>query len=90
MRPDELDFRVATPVNVRSETDRDSMGNRVSSWIVRLPIGLADPLQQLDEVVLNTRSIKESKQALGAEVIASLVNAYRYEKLLESRARCPD
>ena len=39
------------------------MGNHVSSWLVRLPLGREDPLTQLREIHALTKQLKESDQA---------------------------
>jgi WS/DGAT/MGAT family acyltransferase len=67
--PARLDFRVATPVSVRSEEERGQLGNRVSSWIIALPIGEGDPKKQLDVIRKKTQELKESRQALGVEMM---------------------
>jgi WS/DGAT/MGAT family acyltransferase len=72
LRPERLDFRVSAPVNVRKEGDPGRLGNRVSSWIVRLPLGEADPLAQLREIHATTSVLKESNQAGGVELITRL------------------
>ena len=36
--PESVDFRVSAPVSVRSEEERGQLGNRVSSWILPLPL----------------------------------------------------
>jgi WS/DGAT/MGAT family acyltransferase len=72
MRPQEVDFRVSAPVNVRRDDERDRMGNQVSSWIIRLPLGLADPREQLDEIRRVTRELKESQQAVGVEMMMKM------------------
>jgi hypothetical protein len=41
----------------------------VSSWIIPLPIGLATPREQLDAIHVQTRELKESRQALGVELM---------------------
>jgi len=68
LRPEELDFRVSAPVNVRGPADRERLGNHVSSWIVRLPVGLRDPLEQLRVLHETTQALKDSNQALGVEM----------------------
>jgi hypothetical protein len=50
IRPEEIEFRVAVPVSVRRENERDRMSNRVSAWSIRLPIEHSDPLQQLEAI----------------------------------------
>jgi len=72
LRPERLDFRVSAPVNVRRDGDPERLGNRVSSWIVRLPLGEADPLAQLRAIHATTAALKESNQAAGVELITRL------------------
>ena len=49
-----LDFRVIAPVSVRRDEEKGKMGNRVSSWIVRLPIDQEDPLARLEAIHATT------------------------------------
>jgi WS/DGAT/MGAT family acyltransferase len=67
--PTRIDFRVSAPVSVRRDAERGTMGNRVSSWIVRLPIEHEDPREQIEAVSLSTRALKDSQQALGVDMI---------------------
>jgi len=71
-RPEDLDFRVATPVDVRASRDRGRLGNKVSSWIVPLPVGEADPLAQLDAIHRTTQRMKQSRQAEVVELVTAL------------------
>ncbi len=64
-----LDFRVAAPVSVRSEDERGTMGNRVSQWIVDIPVGEPDPLERLRVIQEQTSELKSSGQAVGADVL---------------------
>ncbi len=66
---DEIEFRVMTPVSVRSDSERGALGNRVSAWILPLPISEADPRAQLAKITEETAELKESKQAMGADVL---------------------
>jgi WS/DGAT/MGAT family acyltransferase len=70
--PAQLDFRVSAPVSVRREKERGKLGNRVSSWIVQLPIGENDPVEQLHAIHDATQKLKESKQALGVEMMMQI------------------
>ena len=72
LRPERLDFRVSAPVNVRRGGDTERLGNQVSSWIVRLPLGEADPLSQLRAVHATTSALKQSNQAAGVELVIRL------------------
>ncbi len=74
IRPEELDFRVSSPVNVRNDANRDDRGNHVSSWIIRLPIGLANPVDQLMDIRSQTRELKESDLASTLEIINSALD----------------
>ncbi len=68
----ELDFRVMTPVSVRSESERGTLGNRVSAWVIRLPLGEADPRKQLAAIEERTTELKETRQAIGATLLTEV------------------
>ena len=72
VRPDETDFRVSAPVNVRSKAERGLIGNRASTWFVDLPIGEADPHKRLQAIHQATQDRKKSKQALGLDMMNTL------------------
>jgi WS/DGAT/MGAT family acyltransferase len=72
--PSGIDFRVLSPVSTRAETERGSLGNRVSGWIVALPIDEPDPHTRLDRVIEQTAALKESKQAVAAELLTRLAD----------------
>jgi WS/DGAT/MGAT family acyltransferase len=67
-----LDFRVSAPVSVRSDSERGVIGNRVSAWIIPLPVGEPDPLRRLEHIRATTRKLKESNQALGADLLSAV------------------
>ena len=69
--PRGIDFRIMAPVSVRSADQRGQLGNRVSAWMVDLPVSLPDPKQQLERIASQTRELKESKQAVGADVLTA-------------------
>ncbi len=69
-RTDGLEMRALVPVSVRHEDERGQVGNRVAAMRGPLPVYIADPLQRLEFVRGAMAGLKESKQALGAEVIA--------------------
>ncbi len=70
--PSELDFRVLAPVSVRTQDERGKFGNRVSAWILALPVGEPDPREQLKAISRRTEKLKSSKQAVGAEVLTQV------------------
>ncbi len=75
VRPEDLEFRIQAPVSVRSEDERGRLGNRVSGWVVTLPLGEEDPRRQLAAIQETTRDLKESKQALGVEMMMTAMGA---------------
>jgi len=70
---DGLEFRVMAPVSVRASEERGTLGNRVSAWIVDLPIGEQSPRRRLERIRETTARLKESKQALGADLLTQAV-----------------
>jgi WS/DGAT/MGAT family acyltransferase len=69
VHPEGIEFRVGAPVSMRGEEERGRLGNRVSSWVVSLPIAESDPLEQLAAIHAETQRLKESRQALGVEMM---------------------
>jgi diacylglycerol O-acyltransferase len=69
VNPDHLDFRVSAPVSVRRDEERGTLGNRVSSWILRLPIRETDPFKRVEAIRRVTQKLKTSQQALGVEML---------------------
>ena len=63
--------RVSAPVSMRSEAERSVPGNRVSSWLVELPIRQSDPRKQLAAIHAETQRLKSSQNALGVELLMS-------------------
>ena len=68
----DLEFRVLAPVSVRASDERGHLGNRVSAWILDLPLDEPDPRLQLERISRATQELKESKQAVGAEVLTQV------------------
>jgi WS/DGAT/MGAT family acyltransferase len=66
---EDLQFRVMAPVSVRSREERGTLGNRVSAWVVDLPIAERDPRRRVALIAEATGKLKESKQALGADLL---------------------
>jgi diacylglycerol O-acyltransferase / wax synthase len=68
-----VEMRALVPVSVRTEDERDG-GNRIVVMRGPLPVYISDPLNRLRFVSNAMDGLKESKQALGAEVIAGAQN----------------
>ncbi len=79
-------FRVMAPVSVRTGEERGTLGNRVSAWMVDLPIGERDPRVRLEKISAATSKLKDSKQALGAELLTR-VGEWTPSTLLSMGAR---
>ena len=71
LRTEGLELRAAVPVSVRTADERGALGNRLTQVVAPLPIGMRDPVLRLKRVSEATAGLKDSRQALGAEVIAS-------------------
>ncbi len=65
-------LRVMVPISVRAEIEHGALGNRVSAMWVPLPVGLSDPVETFTEICEATAELKESGQALGAQVLTGL------------------
>ena len=72
VRTEGLELRALVPVSIRSEDERGSLGNRIAAMRGPLPVYADDPIERLRLVRAGMSDLKESKQALGAEVIAGL------------------
>jgi diacylglycerol O-acyltransferase / wax synthase len=64
-----IDFRVMAPVSVRADTERGRLGNRVSAWIVPLPLAEPDPAVRLQTLAACTEELKQKRQAVAADVL---------------------
>jgi WS/DGAT/MGAT family acyltransferase len=67
-----LDYRVMAPVSLRSTDEHGTLGNRVSAWIVPLPVAERDPLRRLEAVRAVTEELKDRQEALGAETLTRM------------------
>src|ERR1700728_4184226 len=74
VRTEGMELRALVPVSVRAEDEHHQGGNRIVVMRGPLPVYIADPIQRLRFVSDAMDGLKESKQALGAEVIAGVQN----------------
>jgi diacylglycerol O-acyltransferase / wax synthase len=72
--PPEPGLRAMVPVNIRSAGDHLSLGNRVSSLFVHLPVAQADPLERYRAVVAETERLKAGDEALGSSTVIDLTS----------------
>jgi diacylglycerol O-acyltransferase / wax synthase len=74
VRTEGMELRGLVPVSIRGEDERGQLGNRIAAMRGPLPVYIADPVARLRFVKQAMDGLKESKQALGAEVIAGVNN----------------
>jgi diacylglycerol O-acyltransferase len=64
--------RAMVPVSIRGDSDSGQLGNRVSSYLVDLPVGEPNPMVRLSQVSYAMKAHKESGQSVGAEALVAL------------------
>ncbi len=69
---DEFELKAMVPVSVRAEAERGALGNRVTTMYAPLPVYAEDPLERFAIVHDSMAGLKESGQAVGAEVLTRL------------------
>jgi diacylglycerol O-acyltransferase len=74
VRSEGLELRALVPVSTRTTQQRHELGNRIVVMRGPLPVYVSDPVARLGLVKQSMDGLKESKQALGAEVIAGAQN----------------
>jgi len=74
VRTEGLELRALVPVSLRGTADDGAIGNRLAGLRASLPVYIADPRARLEAVRASMEGIKESRQALGAEVLAGVQN----------------
>jgi WS/DGAT/MGAT family acyltransferase len=72
--PDTLQVRAMVPVSVRAAQEHGQLGNRVTEMIAPLPVHLDEPLARLEAVRITMGGLKESKQALGGEIMTAIAD----------------
>ena len=72
VRTEGVELRALVPVSIRAEDERGALGNRIAVMRGPLPVYVDDPVERLRVVREGMGDLKESKQALGAEVISGL------------------
>jgi WS/DGAT/MGAT family acyltransferase len=65
-------LKAMVPVSVRADLERGALGNKVAAMWAPLPVGLTDPVQRLLTIRRAMQDVKESGQAVGAQVLTQL------------------
>jgi diacylglycerol O-acyltransferase / wax synthase len=86
IRTEGLEVRAQIPVSIRDTDEHGHLGNRIAAMRAALPVYIEDPVQRLGKVREQMSDLKDSKQALGAEVI-SRFNDFAPPTLLAQAAR---
>ena len=84
-----LDFRVMAPVSLRDAAGRGTFGNRVSAWVVPLPVDERDPVARYERVRKATAELKRNRAALAGDTVMQL-SEYTGTTLLSLGARLMD
>jgi diacylglycerol O-acyltransferase / wax synthase len=74
VRSEGLELRALVPVSIRTHDQRGTTGNRIAAMRGPLPVYVEDPIARLNAVKAGMGALKESKQAIGAEVLANVQN----------------
>jgi diacylglycerol O-acyltransferase / wax synthase len=74
VRTQGLELRALVPVSIRGRADSGELGNRLAVMRGPLPVYVEDPVARLRVVKHAMDGLKESKQAVGAEVLTAVQN----------------
>jgi WS/DGAT/MGAT family acyltransferase len=80
------ELKAMVPVSVRAVEERGALGNRVAAMYAPLPVGVADPVERFTHVHAAMGGLKESGQAVGAEVLTRLAG-FAAPTVLDQAAR---
>ena len=72
VRTEGMELRALVPVSVRTQDQHGAGGNRIAAMRGPLPVWVDDPVERLAVVRAAMDDLKESKQAIGAEVLTSV------------------
>jgi diacylglycerol O-acyltransferase len=65
-------LRAMVPVNIRTAADRLSMGNRISSLFVHLPVAESDPKRRYERQIEEAETLKAGTQATGSSALIDI------------------
>jgi diacylglycerol O-acyltransferase / wax synthase len=69
---DGVELKAMVPVSVRADIERGALGNRVAAMWAPLPVGITDPVARLAHIRQAMDGIKDSGQAVGAQVLTQV------------------
>jgi diacylglycerol O-acyltransferase / wax synthase len=74
VRTEGLELRALVPVSIRAKDETGTLGNRIAVMRGPLPVYVEDPVARLQVVKHAMDGLKESKQAVGAEILSNVQN----------------
>jgi WS/DGAT/MGAT family acyltransferase len=86
VRTEGMELRAQVPVSIRAADEHGALGNKIAAVRGPVPVYAEDPVKRLELCRQGMEGIKQSKQALGAEVI-SRFNDFAPPTLLAQAAR---
>jgi diacylglycerol O-acyltransferase / wax synthase len=86
VRTEGMELRAQVPVSIRAADERGQLGNKLAVVRGPIPVYVEDPVKRLELCRRGMEGIKQSKQALGAEVITRF-NDFAPPTLLAQAAR---
>ncbi len=72
IRTEGLELRALVPVSIRTKEEHGALGNKLTVMRGPLPVYIKDPVARLRFVKQSMDGLKDSKQAVGAEVLAGV------------------
>ncbi len=69
-----LELRAMVPVSVRADEERGALGNRIAAMMAPLPVWCEDPIERLRLVSESMGDLKDSDQAVGAEILTRITD----------------
>jgi WS/DGAT/MGAT family acyltransferase len=84
--PEGMELKAMVPVSVRADAERGALGNRVAAMYAPLPLYAEDPQDRFAIVHAAMAGLKESGQAVGAEVLTRLAG-FAAPTVLDQAAR---
>jgi diacylglycerol O-acyltransferase len=86
VRTEGIELRALVPVSIRTQDQHHQLGNRIAAMRGPLPVYVEDPVARLAVVREAMDGLKDSKQAVGAEVLAG-VQSFAPPTLLAQASR---
>jgi diacylglycerol O-acyltransferase len=69
---DDVVLKAMVPISVGADVDRGPPGKKVYAMWAPLPVGMTDPIQRLLRIRHEMQGLKDSGQAVGAQILTSL------------------